>query len=116
MYPVLHIRAPLPKEWADLYATWNLGFVSSYTNFPYFMAKLLIPSVNNYAHNPAGYMYHRALPLYTHINYELFHRFDRSLTPAMTGWYSKELTHHFGRMNVLSAKSYQRKVKTSLGL
>ncbi|MGB5375846.1 MAG: hypothetical protein WBN15_18855 [Polyangiales bacterium] len=45
----------LPRRWADLYATWNLAFVSHYGDFPYLMTKLLIPQVNGYQNSPQEY-------------------------------------------------------------
>ena len=44
----VEFRPPLPRQWADLYTTWNLAFVtnSELTKaWPYFFVKLLIPSV-----------------------------------------------------------------------
>jgi hypothetical protein len=106
-HPILHVRPPLPKQWADLYTTWNLAFVSSYPNSPYFMAKLLIPSVAGYTQNPTQYIHGRIISLYLHINFELFQRVDGKSLPASMGWNSKEFTQAFGRTNLLSARNYQ---------
>ena len=45
----LEFRPPLPRQWNDLYSTWNLAFVTNTEltpAWPYFMVKLLIPSVS----------------------------------------------------------------------
>ena len=34
---------PFGRQWADLYTTWNLAFVTNFRNWPYMMVKLLIP-------------------------------------------------------------------------
>ncbi len=112
-YKLMHLRCPFPQQWADLYTTWNLAFVSNYSNFPYFMAKLLIPSVNDYSGAPGSYMYQRALALYMHVHHELFSREDRTYSPRMMGWNSTSLTKHLGRMNKKSAKKYQQLVDAS---
>src|SRR5205085_6311394 len=57
---------PLPRQWDDLYSTWNLAFVSHYPNAPYFFAKLVNPQVGCYQQLPEGYLYNRALALYLH--------------------------------------------------
>ena len=50
---------PLTKEWADLYSTWNMGFVSHYSYFPYVMASLI--QVSDYQDKPSEYICDRAL-------------------------------------------------------
>ena len=62
---------PFPKEWTDLYSTWNLAFVMQFPGFPYYMAKLLIPSVSGYANNPTGYIHSRVFALTAHCNWGL---------------------------------------------
>ena len=41
------------------YSTWNLAFVSNYPDFPFYMAKLLIPTVSGYHGNPERFLYPR---------------------------------------------------------
>ena len=44
----LELRPPLPLQWADLYSTWNMAFITNSEltlAWPYYMVKLLIPSV-----------------------------------------------------------------------
>ena len=42
-----------------MFSTWNLAFVSNYPDFPFYMAKLLIPTVSGYQARPEGYLYPR---------------------------------------------------------
>ena len=62
----IEFRPPLPRQWADLYQTWNMAFISKYPDFPFFMAKLLIPSVSGYQGRPENYLYPRDLIQETH--------------------------------------------------
>ena len=40
-------------------STWNMAFVSNYPDFPFYLAKLLIPTVSGYHSNPEGFLYPR---------------------------------------------------------
>ena len=60
----INFHMTLPLEWADLYQTWNMAFVTNFEDWPYYLAKLLIPSVSDYQNNPEGYLYARILALY----------------------------------------------------
>ena len=106
----IHLRCPFSRQWADFYTTWNLGFVSTLSSFPYIMAKLLIPSVNSYEQSPESYISRRSIALYLQLNFTLFHRLDNSLTPAMTMWPYKLITKAFGKANLENAKRYQQQV------
>jgi hypothetical protein len=66
---IVEIRPYLPKKWADLYGVWNLGFVSQMTAYPYWFAKLLIPSVARYDQKPENYISYRTFALYSSLNY-----------------------------------------------
>lgn len=66
----LRLRNPFPKQWDDLYSTWNLGFVSQF-NTPLWYIPLLIPSVSGYANNPEEYIYNRILALFAILNFKL---------------------------------------------
>ena len=67
----IQFNLALPLKWADLYQTWNMAFVTNYNSWPYFLTKLLIPSVSGYQANPSEYLYNRVLALITHINWVL---------------------------------------------
>ncbi|MBY0412829.1 MAG: hypothetical protein K2Q18_01625 [Bdellovibrionales bacterium] len=65
----LLLFSPAPKEWADLYQVWNMAFVAQFAQAPYLLAKLLIPSVSNYANRPTEYMHNRITALHLTMNY-----------------------------------------------
>ena len=102
----------LPKEWADLYTTWNLAFVSHYHDFPFMMAKLLIPQVNDFQDAPEEYICNRGNSLYLHINHTIFGRVDRANAgqPEMN-WKEESLSLLWGKVNRESAKKYNNEVK-----
>jgi hypothetical protein len=110
---------PLASQWADMYQTWNLGFVSTFTYAPYVMVKLLIPQVADYyADGKAGeYMYNRVLALYAHMHYSNFARLDGSkgidLLINKIDWRDPELTRLWGSSNLSSANSYAASVKAA---
>merc|ERR1719228_481679 len=64
---MIEFSPPLPSLWADLYETWNMAFVTRYEDWPYFLVKLLIPSVSDYHDYPEGYLYPSATALYAYI-------------------------------------------------
>lgn len=101
----------LPRRWADLYATWNLAFVSHYGDFPYLMTKLLIPQVNGYQDSPEEYMYNRLLALYCQLYYTGFGRIDRARQGrAAIDWHDEALTKLWSSVNKESAKQYSEAV------
>ena len=104
----LEMRPPLPRQWADLYVTWNLAFVSYFPNFPYYMVKLLIPSVSGYQDRPEGFLYPRATALYAHIQWLL--SMEKQGGPRID-WASTALTRSWGRVNRTSAQDYNRQLK-----
>jgi hypothetical protein len=100
---------PLPRQWVDLYSTWNLAFVSHYPDHPFFFAKLLTPQVGCYQAAPEGYLYNRGMALYTHIYFTLFTRLDRKAKkPALADmdWSNKDLTKLWAKVNAASAHAY----------
>ena len=103
------LRPPLPKEWADLYQTWNMAFVAQSQSFPYLIPKLLIPQVADYQDNPAQYLHKRVLALYICLNYLIFDCAKRmgNGTPAVR-WDDEELANFWGRSNLESARIYER--------
>jgi hypothetical protein len=104
------LNMALPRKWANLYATWNLAFVTSYAH-PYIMAKLLIPSVNDYKEVPAEYIYNRGMALYTHIHWELLHRVDFiNAGKEEVFWPDEHLTRFWGQANKAYGKQYNREV------
>ena len=104
----------LPRRWADLYATWNLAFVSHYGDFPYLMTKLLIPRVNGYRDSPEEYLYNRLLALYCHLHHMGFGRIDlaRQGREAID-WHDEALTKLWSSVNRDSAGKYARAVRSA---
>ncbi|HET6416565.1 MAG TPA: hypothetical protein VFG22_09730 [Polyangiales bacterium] len=102
----------LPRKWADLYATWNLAFVSHYGDFPYLMTKLLIPQVNGYQNCPEEYIYNRLLALYCQLHYTGFGRVDlaRQGRDAID-WHDEALTKLWSSVNRQSAAKYSEAVR-----
>ncbi|MDH3654373.1 MAG: hypothetical protein OEN21_08905 [Myxococcales bacterium] len=102
----------LPRRWADLYATWNLAFVSHYGDFPYLMTKLLIPQVNGYQSSPEEYIYNRLLALYCQLHYTGFGRVDRARQGRdAIDWHDEALTKLWSSVNRESAEKYSEAVK-----
>jgi hypothetical protein len=97
---------PLPEDWANLYSTWNLAFISQYEHFPYVMMKLLIPKVLGYHNNPDEYIYNRALALHTHLYYAYLGRADREGAPTIQ-WHDSTLMTLWGDTNKASAIHYE---------
>jgi len=102
---------PLPRQWADLYSTWNLGFVSHYPNAPFFFAKLLTPQVGCYHGRPEGYIYNRVIALYLQIRHERYTLVDRespkAWSPPKMDWTDKAFSQAWGKSNRASAKRYE---------
>ena len=109
---ILHM--PFEKQWADLYATWNLGFVSRYEVFPYLMTKLLIPQVNDYQQKPGEYIHNRMLALYATLNFFCFAKPEKGdVHFSSFDWKSEELIKLFGIINARNAQKYQKDVNTA---
>ncbi|MBF0442001.1 MAG: hypothetical protein HQK54_08865 [Oligoflexales bacterium] len=105
------VNLPLSKNWADLYQTWNLAFVTRYKYFPYVMVKLLIPQVANYQDKPDEYLYNRMIALYTHLNYALLGRANNfGVYSANIDWSNDDLSQLWGRENLDSAGDYSAKL------
>jgi hypothetical protein len=104
------LNMALAGKWADLYTTWNLTFVSTYSH-PYIMVKLLIPSVNDYKDVPAEYIYNRAMALYTHIHWEAIRLVDFiNAGKDEVLWPDEHLSKFWGKVNLENAKKYDREV------
>ncbi len=99
---------PLPRNWADLYQTWNMAFSSYMCDYPYIIPKLLIPQVANYQNNPKGYIYNRVLALYLCLNYFAFFNVKEAKTnqPKLQ-WSDHKLTSLWGKSNAESAREYE---------
>ncbi|MBI3038141.1 hypothetical protein HYY75_03675 [bacterium] len=99
------VNMPYPKQWADLYATWNMAFISQFDSAPYLFVKLLIPQVSDYQLASAEYIFNRAFALYTILNY------DYDEVGKATQWSDKSLTKFWGSVNKENAEKYEKLVK-----
>jgi hypothetical protein len=109
---IVLLTIPEPLRWMDLYATWNMAYVSHYTDFPMMVTKLLIPTVSDYRTEPEGYLHVRLIALYLHIYHQLLVRAD---TLRLDRWDADEivwndlyLTELWGKVNRESAREYER--------
>jgi hypothetical protein len=114
-YKAIVLGIPESEKWADLYSTWNLGFVSHYKYFPFVMAKLVIPQVANHYRNSGEYIYNRGIALYIHLHYSFLGRVDgnKSISNTMD-WYEEEFYKLWGEVNYNSTKSYENLVESQL--
>ena len=111
----LECAQPLPVHWDDLYSTWNLAFVSSFSDFVNYIPKLLIPSVSGYQKNPESYIMIRARALYIFIHWNLNwadYR-DTNNIPKIQ-WNDASLTKDWGVANKISKQDYVRKLASAL--
>ena len=109
----LRLTYPHPKLWKDLYGAWNTAFVSGFPNFPYFMAKLLIPQVISTSKHPGSYMQNRAIALYYQVHHELFGRAYGGKSGKSMNWAHSSFTRIFGEVNKKSADQYDALVQKS---
>ena len=97
----IEYNIPFPKHWADLYSTWNLAFVFKFPGFPYYKAKLLIPSVSGYANNPSSYIHSRATALTAHVIFALNSNLEN------VNWHcDRELIKKWGQSNYSGMQHY----------
>lgn len=106
----LRSHFPHPKEWADLYGVWNLGFLSQYPGFALGAIKLLIPQVSGYQDSPEEYLYNRAIALYAYLNL-LVHSHHSTASFPKINWQTRDITELFGFVNEQSTKHYAQLVK-----
>lgn len=109
-YKVAKLRPNLPKEWADLYTVWNFTFCSNFGIFPGLSLKLLIPSVNDYANDPSGYIHHRGIALYLYFQFTIFRGIKGKDSSFLKGWHDEGITRALGAANAESALNYRRAV------
>jgi hypothetical protein len=107
----LEIRMALPRQWADLYQVWNMAFIAHIDIFPYWIVKLMIPSVTEYQDIPEEYIYRRAVALYTTEQY-LF--LGGKLYPdsgsETIDWADMGLVKEWGKVNKIVGNEYQEDV------
>jgi hypothetical protein len=103
--------SPLPTEWADLYQTWNMAFVTHFPAFPQIIAKLFIPIVADYQDKPKEYLYIRVLALYLTLYHFGLDKIERNKNnQPEIDWYDEKLTRLWGKINLESAKKYKSEI------
>lgn len=108
---LIEINPRAVKSWDDLYATWNMCFVTMLGSWPYFMAKLVIPAVNDYAEEPGTYINRRALALEIHMysnGLELASGLEKGVD-----WRDPELTAVWGKINRQAARDYMGRARAT---
>lgn len=104
--------------WANLYTSWNAAFCSNYEEVPYFLAKLLHPSVVAIHHDrhPGLYIYTRVVTLLVHITFVMASREQAGWGRRFCelGWRLDGLNLIWGRINRAAADAYQRRIETTL--
>jgi len=103
---LIEIQPKNVKEWDDLYATWNMSFVTLSGTWPYWIAKLVIPSVNDYASDPGSYINRRAMALEIQLYANGFDFMDGKLESM--DWTDAQLNRLWGVTNLESARRYSR--------
>ena len=98
---------PMPKQWSDLYSTWNMQFCASSQDRPALLSKLLISSVSGYQDNPRAYISRRAYALYSTLNFLFFRTDTPAPVPAMPTVAAKA----WGQSNRICSRLYQRGVE-----
>lgn len=103
---------PFPVQWASLYQTWNMCFVTRFGDFAYILPKLLIPQVADYYSKPNNYIYNRAIALYIYLNFASFDYVEKKKTKEpIIKWRDKKLSLVFGKSNKVMAQMYQEKIR-----
>jgi len=69
----VRMHMPLPRQWRDLYVSWNLAFTTAYPDLSTrYGAPLLAPCVLGAP--PEEFMFHRVLALHTHMCFYVLRR------------------------------------------
>jgi hypothetical protein len=109
----LMVRTALPKEWADLYTTWNGAFVGQFETSPFVLTKLFIPVVNDYQDHPEQYIVARVFALNSYLHYSVFGeaaaRKEGTVLPNWTP--DKAIMCLWGKTNKESASDYLQKIE-----
>ena len=87
-----------------LFKFFSANCVLIFTGWPYYLCKLLIPSVLGYHDQPERYLYPRFTAMYaTIINFETV----KSEGGSEIDWRSEKLSLCWGKINKMNAKDYE---------
>ncbi len=109
----LEMYSPAQKEWSDLYQVSNMALVAQFDQAPYFLAKLLIPSVSRYSDRPGEYMHTRITALLLAQNFiDCAIHFPK--TPILINHVlplKREIIQLWAQVNDKAAKKYRELIK-----
>lgn len=108
---LLEIRPKAVEDWDNLYATWNMDFISVHPVWPQIIAKLAIPAVNDIKSEPMTYIHRRALALQSTLYLSFLSRIDG--TDPKMDWRDTKLSQLWGLTNLESSKDYVQKAKSA---
>ena len=116
---IMTTRPPLPRQWNNIYCSWDMAFLAAeFSDFPFHFAKLLHPTTaDNYHSEDEGlFLEVRSYTLWFHTNWVLVDHGQRK-TKVSHGadWRNGELASLWGRINKAAARSYELRVKETLG-
>ena len=108
---LVEIRPKAVEEWDNLYATWNMDFVTAYPDWPQIITKLVVPSVNDIKNDPTTYLNRRAAALQATLYLVFLSRVDGT-APNMD-WRDAKLSQLWGLTNLESSKEYAQTAKSA---
>ena len=115
---ILLLKAALPRQWNNLYSSWNAAFVSGgFSNWIFACPKLLNPTVAGTYHteDEGLFLIPRVYDLWFHVHWILFDRARRkSKEPLCANWQNAALTSLWGGINKAAARSYELRVQEIL--
>ena len=103
----------LISENQDPWRSFECQLKYQFYDFPFWITKLLIPTVSNYKTLPGGFLYSRSLTLNSFLYWICFERLNYK-PYNLCNFYCKKLTKLFGEVNKQSALDYQEQVKNAL--
>ncbi len=89
------IKYDYSQDWASLYESWNMAFVSHCSNPQLLFTKLLIPQVIN--SKPEDYILNRAISLWLTLNFDHFHAIEKK--PRIAPMINEDASKRWGAIN-----------------
>lgn len=108
-------RPPFPRQWTQLYESWNLCFCSTYPNALDFYCKLLAPCVTGKIRSRPGlYIHYRGVALFLHAQHEMLQRVARGRAEPPVDQRNPILTRLWGEVNAQAAADYGQQVRIAI--
>ncbi len=97
-----------PTEWVSMYNTWNaiLGLQSEMS--PFFLMKLLIPSVGNFYDDPKAYMHNRVVALYMFMVWRQSGP-DQLSSGEPVNWTLPKVADSLARQNLENTRTFEKR-------